>query len=164
MRRSKLAGVSGSAAFDLVRRTAAILEALGAEVEIEASLAGIHIDIIVVEATPSGAKVKAAFDIKSSSQPLGVEAMQSFSSTVELLKGRNLVNQGAVVSSGGFTGEAREFADLRGIEIFLYSDLERRAERQGLTAKKLGEEARGEAQTSCGSGETSESDLRSYAF
>ena len=110
---------------ELERRVAAIYRALGAQrVEHDVALAGNQIDIFVEEQTASGAIVRTAVEVKDFVRPVGVAVVNSFAAIVELLKERELIDKGVIVSRAGFTRPARDAARAHKIELLEIADLE----------------------------------------
>jgi Hypothetical protein (DUF2513)/Restriction endonuclease len=92
------------------REVAAIYRALGAKVQQDVSLAGNQIDLLVEEHTSSGAAVRIVVECKAYSKPVGIEIVNQFASLVGLLKERRLIDRGVIVTTEGFTRQAREAA------------------------------------------------------
>lgn len=107
------------------RDVAAIYRALGSTVQQDVVLAGNQIDVFVQEKTSSGALVRTAIECKAYSKPIGLEIINQFASLVSLLKERKLIDRGAIVTTEGFTKQAREAAkDL--IDLLEIADLQQR--------------------------------------
>ena len=92
------------------RDVAAIYRALGSAVQQDVVLAGNQIDVFVQEKTSSGSLVRTAIECKAYSKPIGLEIINQFASLVSLLKERKLIDRGAIVTTEGFTKQAREAA------------------------------------------------------
>lgn len=120
-------------AINFERRIGAIYRTLGATVKHNVPLAGNQIDLLVIERTPSGNEIQFAIECKYYSKPVGVEIVNAFASLCLLLKDRNLVNRGIIVSKSGFTTPARNAGETHGIELLELADLEQRA--KGLEEK-----------------------------
>ena len=117
----------------LERDVAAIYRALGAKVQQDVSIAGNQIDVFVEERTSSGAIVRAVVECKAYSKPVGIEIVNQFASLVGLLKERRLTDRGVIVSTEGFTKQAREAAkDV--IELLEISDLRAQTQASQVTA------------------------------
>jgi Hypothetical protein (DUF2513)/Restriction endonuclease len=111
--------------YQFEREVAAIYRALGARVEQDVVLAGNQIDIFVEEETSSGTKLRTAVECKAYSRPVGVDVVNQFASLIALLKQRGIVDRGALVTSQGFTNQARAAGkDL--LEMLEISDLQQR--------------------------------------
>src|SRR5262245_22313029 len=108
------------------RRIAAIFRALGAKVQHDVALAGNQIDLLVEEATPSGAAVKIAIECKAYARPIGVGVINAFAGLTTLLKQRSLIDRSILVSEAGFTRSARQSAEVHGVELLELADLEAR--------------------------------------
>ena len=107
------------------RDVAAIYRALGSTVQQDVVLAGNQIDVFAQEKTSSGALVRTAIECKAYSKPIGLEIINQFASLVSLLKERKLIDRGAIVTTEGFTKQAREAAkDL--IDLLEIADLQQR--------------------------------------
>lgn len=112
--------------YALEREVAAIYRVLGGKVEHDVSLAGNQIDILVTEQTPSGATIKYAVECKAYSRPVGVDVINSFGAISYLLKNRGLIDKAVLVSTNGFTNQARSSASEHNIELQELSDLQQR--------------------------------------
>jgi Restriction endonuclease len=112
--------------YELEREVAAIYRALGAKVEHDVSLAGNQIDILVTEQTPSGSTIKYAVECKAYSRPVGVDVVNSFGAIGYLLKNRSLIDKLVLVSTNGFTHQARASASEHNLLLVELSDLKQR--------------------------------------
>lgn len=112
--------------YALEREVAAIYRFLGGKVEHDVSLAGNQIDILVTEQTSSGATIKYAVECKAYSRPVGVDVINSFGAISYLLKNRGLIDKAVLVSTNGFTNQARSSASEHNIELLELSDLQQR--------------------------------------
>lgn len=90
-------------AYALTRAVAAIYRTLGADVEEEVSLAGNQIDLLVKLREPSGTVVRCVVECKAYSKLVGHPTLLAFVSLVNLLKGRDLLDQAILISINGFT-------------------------------------------------------------
>lgn len=108
------------------REVADLYRRLGAEVEHDTGLAGNQLDVVARERTPSGALVVSAVECKNYSGPVGIDAVNSFSAVVELLRQRQLIQKAVMISSSGFTKPAREAAKAHSLELLEIADLRRR--------------------------------------
>lgn len=134
---------SGSASmrgYALEREVAAIYRALGGRVEHDVSLAGNQIDIFVTEQTSSGASVKYAVECKAYSRPVGVDVINSFGAVSYLLRNRGLIDKAVVVSTNGFTNQARVSASEHNLELLELSDLQQRVKGRENDVRKAEEE------------------------
>lgn len=123
----KLRYPGNSAGLKLERRVAAIFRALGATVEHDVSLAGSQIDLKVREVSTSGTTITTIVECKSYNRPVGVEIVISFANLVYLLKQRDLIDRGLIVSTNGFTRQAREAGKEHKIDLLELADLEQKA-------------------------------------
>jgi hypothetical protein len=114
------------AGYQFEREVAAIYRALGTDVAVDVGLAGSQIDILVKENTASGSVVKVAVECKSTSRPLGIEAVASFAGIAHLLKHRGLIDRAAIVAKAGFTRQARQAASEYALELLEFADLQQR--------------------------------------
>jgi hypothetical protein len=81
--------------------------------------------VFIQEKTSSGALVRTAIECKAYSKPIGLEIINQFASLVSLLKERKLIDRGAIVTTEGFTEQAREAAkDF--IDLLEIADLQQR--------------------------------------
>ncbi len=112
--------------YEFERQVAEIYRRLGADVQHQIALAGNQIDVLVIEKTESGTKVRIAVECKSYSKPVGVVTINAFAGVVILLKQRNLIDKAVVVSREGFTQNARQAAQQHGIELLEFADLRHR--------------------------------------
>jgi hypothetical protein len=102
------------------------LDALGARVEQDVVLAGNQIDIVIEEVTPSASKVRTAIECKAYSRPAGIDVVNQFASLIALLKQRDFVDRGAIVTSKGFTHQARTAGREMGLDLLEFADLQQR--------------------------------------
>ena len=109
--------------WEFERRVAAIYRTLGAEVEHDVALAGNQIDLFIKERTPSGSVVRIAVECKDYSRPVGVDVVNAFGALAYLLKQRQLIDRSLLVTSNGFTRQAREAAKAHDIDLIEIGDL-----------------------------------------
>ena len=113
--------------YQFEREVAAIYRALGARVEQDIVLAGNQIDILIEEQTSSGTRLRTAVECKAYSRPVGIDVVNQFASLIALLKQRGMVDRGAIITSKGFTNQARAAGkDL--LELLEIIDLKQRVE------------------------------------
>jgi len=110
------------------REVASIYRALGARVEQDVVLAGNQIDIAVEERTSTGSTLRTAVECKAYARPVGVDVVTRFASLVALFKQRSIVDRGALVTSQGFTPQARAAGKEMGLELLELADLQQRAQ------------------------------------
>jgi hypothetical protein len=115
--------MSENTGYKLEREVAAIYRALGAKVEHDVSMAGNQIDIFVTEQTSSGTIVKYAIECKAYSRPVGIDVINSFCAISYLLKNRGLIDKAVLISTNGFTHQARTSAREHNVELLELSDL-----------------------------------------
>jgi len=115
-----------SDAFEFERRVAAIYRILGANVQHDIALAGNQIDILLDERTGTGTPIRSAVECKYHSRQIGINTVNAFTGLVLLLRNRNLVERGIIVSHSGFTKTARSAAQEHGIDLVEFADLEQR--------------------------------------
>jgi len=133
--RTEMGTLGGDAAhrgYRFEREVAAIYRVLGARVEQDVVLAGSQIDIVIEEVTSSGSTLRTAVECKAYARPVGIDVVTRFGSLVALFKQRSLVNRGTLVTSQGFTPQARAAGKEMGLELLEFADLQQRA--QGKTA------------------------------
>lgn len=118
--------------YQFERDVAAIYRALGARVVQDTVLAGNQIDIFIEEQTSSGSKLRTAVECKAYARPVGIDVVNQFASLVALLKQRGMVDRGAIVTSHGFTHQARD-AGKDVLELLEIADLKQRV--QGKTSE-----------------------------
>ncbi len=117
---------SGSDGFNFERRVAAIYRILGANVQHDVALAGNQIDILLDEETVAGTSIRSAVECKLHLRPIGINTINAFASLLVLLRSRNLVERGILVSHSGFTKTARAAAQEHGLDLVEFADLEQR--------------------------------------
>ncbi len=100
-----------------------IYRMLGAKVEHNVALAGNQIDLVVYEVTKTGNTIRTAVECKAYSRPVGVHIVNSFVALAILLKTRGLIDKAVLISSGGFTTEARESGKASGVDLLELDDL-----------------------------------------
>jgi predicted helicase len=115
-----------SDAFEFERRVAAIYRALGANVQHDVALAGNQIDVLVEEQTTAGTPIRSAVECKLHLRPIGINTINAFAGLIVLLKSRNLIERGIIVSNSGFTKTARSAAAEHGVDLVEFADLEPR--------------------------------------
>ncbi len=96
------------------------------KVEHNKRIAGNQIDVYVELGVGAGGRLmhRLAIEAKRWSKPPGVGVVNTFATIVALLRARGLVDRGVIVSSLGFTREARDSAKEHGIELLEMSDLD----------------------------------------
>ena len=112
--------------YELEREVATIYRALGAQVEHNVSLAGNQIDILIAEQTSSGSTVRSAIECKAYTRPVGIDIISSFSAISRLLKDRALIDRAILVSTNGFTAQARSAAKEHSVDLLELGDLQQR--------------------------------------
>jgi hypothetical protein len=112
--------------YALERRVAAIFRTLGAKVEHDVSLAGSQIDLVVREGRAAGQPITTIIECKAFARPVGVEPVLTLAGLSYLFKQRHLIDRAMIVSTNGFTRQAREAAKEHGIDLLEIADLEQR--------------------------------------
>ena len=107
------------------RDVADLYRALGARVLLDVGLAGFQVDILVIEATPSGQTVRCAVECKYYSRPVSSRTVNDFARVVATLRDAGLVDRGVIVTSSGFSRQAREVGAATGLELITLEDLRR---------------------------------------
>src|SRR5437867_4167327 len=103
---------------DLTAFVAATLEAQEYRVEVEASLAGIQVDVLA-EREEGGGLHRLVVECKAYSRLVGLRSMLLFVATAEYLRSSKLVNEALIVASSGFTPRAQRAAEERDIKAFV---------------------------------------------
>lgn len=111
---------------------ASIYRSLGGDVKQNATLAGFQIDILVDEVTASRRHLRLAVECKFYKERIGNRVVNDFVRVVETLKQAGLVEKGVIVSSSGFTSDARLVAESTRIDIMTLDDLRQIARNRGL--------------------------------
>jgi hypothetical protein len=93
----------------------------GANVQLHVLLAGHEIDLVVVERLPTGLPVRLVVEVKAYSRPVSLQAVQHFGLIASSLRG--VADLFVLVSSGGFTNQARASADMLGLRLLELDDL-----------------------------------------
>jgi hypothetical protein len=107
---------------DLAAKVAAVLEAAKWEVAIERSCQGIQIDIVGHD--PQGQEV--IVECKAYTKLVGVRTAHEFSSTVAFLRETKPTLEAWLVTTQGFTPNARDILARDRIEAFTFGELQRR--------------------------------------
>lgn len=102
---------------------AAIYRSLGATVKQNVNLAGFQIDMVVEETTPSKQHLHIAVECKFYKDQVGNRIVNDFSRIVDTLKQSSNIDKGIIVSSSGFTQDARLVAEKMGIGLLTINDL-----------------------------------------
>jgi len=113
-------------AHDLTALVAATLEAQEYEVAVEADLAGIQVDVFAQREGPSG-RHRLVVECKAYTRLVGLRSMLSFTTTVEYLRGRKLIDEALIVATSGFTSRADRAAEDRGVRALVLADFVRQA-------------------------------------
>jgi hypothetical protein len=113
-----------------------LYRALGTEVQHDVMLAGIQIDLLVKESTSSGSRVTRLVECKAYASRVGLQPVRNFAMTSVLLRDRRLAEAATMVSTNGFTAQARLAADEFGIELLELSDLQARTEKRDIAPRE----------------------------
>jgi len=112
---------------------AAIYRSLGAIVKQNVNLAGLQIDMVVKETTPSKQHLRSAIECKFYRDRVGNRIVNDFSRVIESLKQNGLIDKGIIVSSSGFTQDARLVAEKMAIDLLRIDDLRQVISDRGIT-------------------------------
>lgn len=113
---------------------ASIYRSLGATVKQNVNLAGLQIDALVEETTPSKQRFRLAVECKFYKERIGNRLVNEFSRVIDTLKREDLADKGVIVSSIGFTQDARLVAETTGIELTTIDDLRQILSTHGIQA------------------------------
>jgi hypothetical protein len=109
----------------LERQVADAYRAMGArKVEHDVELAGHQIDVYVEMETADRALHRVAVEAKDHTRPVGVKIVADFAAVVDGLRRLNLVDEGVIVSTVGFSKQARNAARLSGLRLLEPADLD----------------------------------------
>ncbi len=111
---------------DLTALVAAILQAQEYQVEVEAALAGIQVDIFA-QRGPERDRQRLVVECKAYSRLVGLRSMLPFAATAEYLRSRKLIDEAVIVASSGFTTRAQRAAEDRGVKALVVEDFVRQA-------------------------------------
>lgn len=119
----------------LERRVADAYRQMGAtKVVHDVEVAGNQLDVYV-ELPATGHSVhRVAVEVKDYAKPVGIRIINDFAHIVRLLHGERLIDEGVIVSSGGFSKQARNAAASYELQLFEPADLEAMAARTGVGA------------------------------
>jgi hypothetical protein len=102
---------------------AAIYRSLGATVKQNVNLAGFQIDMVVEETTSSKQCLRFAIECKFYRDRIGNRIVNDFGRIVDTLKQSSYVDKGIIISSSGFTQDARLVAERLGIDLLTIDDI-----------------------------------------
>lgn len=102
---------------------AAIYRSLGAIVKQNVNLAGFQIDMVIEETTSSKQHLHFAIECKFYKDHVGNRIVNDFSRIVDTLKQSSHIDKGIIISSSGFTQDARLVAEKMGIDLLAIDDL-----------------------------------------
>jgi len=111
---------------------ATIYRSLGATVKQNVNLAGLQIDIVVEETTPSKQHLRIAVECKFYKDHVGNRIVNDFSRVLQTLKQSGLIDKGIIVCSSGFTQDARLVAEKMGIDLITVDDLKQAISDRGI--------------------------------
>jgi tetratricopeptide (TPR) repeat protein len=107
------------------RRVAETFRSLGARrAEHNVQMGGNQIDVCVELETSGGMIHKVAVEAKDWASPVGVGVVNDFAQIAKLLRQERLIDEGAIVSSIGFTVPARQAAKTHAIRLYEIADLD----------------------------------------
>ena len=109
---------------ELELRVAEAYRQMGArKVEHDLELAGNQVDVYVELATQGDLLHRIAVEVKDWSSPVGISAVNKFGQIVKLLHSERLIDEGIIVSAGGFSRPARNAAKIYGLRLLELADL-----------------------------------------
>jgi len=109
---------------ELERQVADAYRAIGArKVEHDVELAGHQIDVYVEMETADRALHRIAVEAKDYSKPVGIKIVRDFSEVVNSLRRLGEVDEGVIVSTNGFSRQARNRAREEGLRLLESADL-----------------------------------------
>jgi hypothetical protein len=107
-----------------------LFRALGLNVQRDYNLAGNQVDILLSEKTTSGKTLRTIVECKFHRNPVGNQYIRQLSSVFEFAKASKLADHAILVSSSGFTKDARLVAEAAGVELLEIDDLRTRVPAQ----------------------------------
>ena len=111
---------------ELERRVAQAYRDLGARpVEHDVELAGHQIDVYVELETADRSLHRMAVEAKDYTNPVGIKIVSDYSSVVDRLRRKGLIDEGVIVSAAGFSKQARNAAEGEDIRLMVPADLAR---------------------------------------
>jgi nucleoside 2-deoxyribosyltransferase len=114
----------------MTRHVGALYAVLGAEVQQGVELAGHQVDLIVREPGQGREAKPTAVEVKTYSSPLPTQAIESFAGIVGVLRNQDLIQKAVIVSTSGFTPEAKLSGQKASIDLVALSELTERARGQ----------------------------------
>lgn len=109
---------------ELERRIADAYRQMGARVKHDVRLAGNQIDVYVESETPDRGLHRIAVEAKDWKSTVGIAVVNKFATIVSLLRNKELIDEGVIVSTSGFSKEARESAQTHSIRLLEQADLD----------------------------------------
>ena len=110
---------------ELEQRVTNAYRAMGARrVRHDVELAGNQIDVYVELEAPGRLLHRIAVEVKDWSKPVGIDIVNSFAQIVNLLHGERLIDEGVIVSTKGFSKQARNAAQTYGILLLEPAELD----------------------------------------
>jgi hypothetical protein len=109
---------------ELERRVADAYRAMGWRVKHDVELVGNQIDVYAELETAGRLLHRIAIEVKDWSKTAGIDVVNEFVTIVNLLHGERLIDEGVIVSSGGFSKQARNAAQIYGVLLLEPADLE----------------------------------------
>jgi len=119
---------------ELERRVAEAYRRMGGRARHNVFVGGNQIDVYVELGTPDGGLHRIAVEVKDWASPVGIDVVNEFAQKVKLLHGERLIDEGVILSAGGFTRPARLAGETYGLRLLEPGDLEAmvaQAEREG---------------------------------
>lgn len=110
---------------ELEQRVANAYRQIGArKVEHDVELAGHQIDVYAELETPDRALHRIAVEVKDHISPVGIATVSEFSDIVDRLRRNRMIDEGVIVSAGGFSRPARNAAQTEDIRLLEPNDLD----------------------------------------
>jgi hypothetical protein len=104
-------------------RVADAYRACGAQVQRNVEIAGFQIDVVATERLRSGVDVRTAVECKHLGRPVNSREIARFAQVLTTLRQAGAVDVGVMVSSSGFSVNARETAAQLGVRTLVLNDL-----------------------------------------
>jgi hypothetical protein len=101
------------------------------KVEHDKGIVGNQIDVYVEMKTGDGSVLRIAIEAKDYTEPVGIAIVNAYAILVDKLRSSGHIDQGAIVSTSGFSKPARIAADDAGLRLLELADLVMWAEKVG---------------------------------
>ena len=110
---------------ELEWRVADAYRQMGArKVQHDVEMAGNQVDVYVELETPGRLLHRIAVEAKDWAKPVGIDIVNEFATIVNLLRQERRIEEGVIISLGGFTKQARNAAVTYGIQLLEIDDLD----------------------------------------